>query len=96
MNKVILMGRLTRDPDVRVSTGERQMSIARYTLAVDRRGRRTDNGGEQTADFISCVAFDRAAEFAEKYFHQGMRVLDRKSTRLNSSHNVISRMPSSA
>ena len=74
MNKVILMGRLTRDPDVRVSTGERQMSIARYTLAVDRRGRRTDNGGEQTADFISCVAFDRAAEFAEKYFHQGMRV----------------------
>jgi single-strand binding protein len=75
MNKVILMGRLTRDPDVRVSTGERQMSIARYTLAVDRRGRRTDNGGEQTADFISCVAFDRAAEFAEKYFHQGMRVL---------------------
>ena len=75
MNKVILMGRLTRDPDVRVSTGERQMSISRYTLAVDRRGRRTDNGGEQTADFISCVAFDRAAEFAEKYFHQGMRVL---------------------
>ena len=75
MNKVILMGRLTRDPDVRVSTGERQMSIARYTLAVDRRGRRTDDGGEQTADFISCVAFDRAAEFAEKYFHQGMRVL---------------------
>ena len=75
MNKVVLMGRLTRDPDVRVSTGERQMSIARYTLAVDRRGRRTDNGGEQTADFISCVAFDRAAEFAEKYFHQGMRVL---------------------
>ena len=75
MNKVILMGRLTRDPDVRVSTGERQMSIARYTLAVDRRGRRTDNGGEQTADFISCVAFDRAAEFAEKYFHQGLRVL---------------------
>ena len=60
---------------MRVSTGERQMSIARYTLAVDRRGRRTDNGGEQTADFISCVAFDRAAEFAEKYFHQGMRVL---------------------
>ena len=75
MNKVILMGRLTRDPDVRVSTGDRQMSIARYTLVVDRRGRRTDNGGEQTADFISCVAFDRAAEFAEKYFHQGMRVL---------------------
>lgn len=74
MNKVILMGRLTRDPDVRVSTGERQMSIARYTLAVDRR-RRSDNGGEQTADFISCVAFDRSAEFAEKYLHQGTKVV---------------------
>ena len=73
MNKVILMGRLTRDPDVRVTAGEKQMTIARYTLAVDRR-RKSDNG-EQTADFISCVAFDRAAEFAEKYFHQGMRVL---------------------
>ncbi len=74
MNKVILMGRLTRDPDVRVSTGERSMSIARYTLAVDRRGRRSDNG-EQTADFISCVAFDRNAEFAEKYLHQGTKVV---------------------
>lgn len=74
MNKVILMGRLTRDPDVRVSTGERSMSIARYTLAVDRRGRRSDNG-EQTADFISCVAFDRSAEFAEKYLHQGTKVV---------------------
>ena len=73
MNKVILMGRLTRDPDVRVTAGEKQMTISRYTLAVDRR-RKSDNG-EQTADFISCVAFDRAAEFAEKYFHQGMRVL---------------------
>ncbi len=75
MNKVILMGRLTRDPDVRVSTGERSMSIARYTLAVDRRGRRNDNNGEQTADFISCVAFDRSAEFAEKYLHQGTKVV---------------------
>ena len=74
MNKVILMGRLTRDPDVRVSTGERSMSVARYTLAVDRRSRRTDNG-EATADFISCVAFDRAAEFAEKYLHQGTKVV---------------------
>lgn len=75
MNKVILMGRLTRDPDVRVSTGERQMSIARYTLAVDRRGRRSENGTEQTADFISCVAFDRNAEFAERYLHQGTKVV---------------------
>lgn len=75
MNKVILMGRLTRDPDVRYTQGERSMAVARYTLAVDRRGRRSgDNNGEQTADFISCVAFDRAAEFAEKYFRQGMRI----------------------
>lgn len=51
------------------------MAIARYTLAVDRRNRRTDRTNEQTADFIPCVAFDRAAEFAEKYFRQGMRVL---------------------
>lgn len=74
MNKVILMGRLTRDPDVRVTTGENTMTIARYTLAVDRRTRKTDTN-EPTADFISCVAFGKAAEFAEKYFHQGMRVL---------------------
>ena len=71
------MGRLTRDPEVRYSNGERQMAIARYTLAVDRRGRRTQgaDGSEQSADFIQCVAFDKAAEFAEKYFHQGQRVL---------------------
>lgn len=69
------MGRLTRDPEVRYSQGERSMAIARYTLAVDRRGRRSQDGGEQTADFITCVAFDKAGEFAEKYFRQGMRVL---------------------
>ena len=64
MNKVILMGRLTRDPEVRYSQGERSMAIARYTLAVDRRGRRSQDGDQgQTADF------------AEKYFRQGMRVL---------------------
>ena len=74
MNRVILMGRLARDPEVRYSQGERQMAIARYTLAVDRRGRR-EAGQDAQADFIRCVAFDRAAEFAEKYFHQGMRVL---------------------
>lgn len=74
MNKVILMGRLTRDPEVRYSQGERSMAIARYTLAVDRKGKR-DEGGEQNADFISCTAFDRAGEFAEKYFRQGLRVL---------------------
>ena len=76
MNKVILCGRLTRDPDIRYSQGERQMAIARYTLAVDRRGRRSGNDdGSQTADFIQCVAFDRAAEFAEKYLRQGTKMI---------------------
>lgn len=77
MNRVILMGRLTKDPDIRYTKGERSMAVARYTLAVDRRGRRNqDNASDQqTADFINCVAFDRAAEFTEKYFRQGMRVL---------------------
>ena len=72
MNKVILMGRLTRDPEVRYSAGESGAAIARYTLAVDRRFKRD---GEATADFISCVSFGRTAEFAEKYFHQGLKVL---------------------
>ena len=75
MNRAILMGRLTRDPEIRYSQGERTMSIAKYTLAVDRRGRKSQDGNEQNADFINCVAFDRAGEFAEKYFRQGMRVL---------------------
>ena len=74
MNKVILMGRLTRDPEVRYSSGDNQMAIARYSLAVDRRGRREGNDG-QTADFINCVAFGRAGEFAEKYFRQGLKVV---------------------
>lgn len=75
MNKVILMGRLTREPDVRYSNGgERQMAIARFTLAVDRRGRRDQNDGQPTADFIGCVAFDRQAEFVEKYLHQGTKI----------------------
>ncbi|MDE7062765.1 MAG: single-stranded DNA-binding protein [Lachnospiraceae bacterium] len=73
MNKVILMGRLTRDPEVRYSSGDNQMAIARYTIAVDRRGRREGNDG-QTADFINCVAFGRAGEFAEKYFHKGIKI----------------------
>lgn len=75
MNKVILMGRLTRDLDVKYSQGERSIAVARYNLAVDRRGRRSQDSNEQTADFINCVAFDKAGEFAEKYFRQGMRVL---------------------
>ena len=74
MNRVILMGRLTRDPEVRYTSGERSMAIARYTLAVDRGFKRGDSS-EQNADFIPCIAFDKAGEFAEKYFRQGMRVL---------------------
>lgn len=74
MNKVILMGRLTRDPEVRYSQGQNANAVARFTLAVDRRGARRDSG-EQTADFISCVAFGRNAEFIEKYFRLGMRVV---------------------
>ena len=72
MNKVVLMGRLTRDPDVRYSQGETPMAIARYTLAVDRRGRKDKDG--QTADFIQCVAFGRSGEFAEKYLRKGTKM----------------------
>ena len=72
MNKVVLMGRLTRDPDVRYSQGETPLAIARYTLAVDRRFKRN---GEQDADFINCVAFGRTAEFAEKYLKQGTKMV---------------------
>ena len=71
MNKVILMGRLTRDPEVRYSAGENATAVARYTLAVDRRFKRE---GEATADFVQCVAFGRSAEFAEKYFRQGNKI----------------------
>lgn len=73
MNKVIIMGRLVRDPDVRYSqNGTDSIAIARYTLAVDRRRSSRDN--EQSADFISCVAFGKAGEFAEKYLHQGTKI----------------------
>ena len=72
MNKVVLMGRLTRDPDIRYSNGETATAVARFTLAVDRRFVRRD--GDQTADFIGCVAFGKTAEFAEKYLRQGVKV----------------------
>ena len=69
------MGRLTRDPDVRYSQGDSSLAIARYTLAVDRRrSRSTQNADQQTADFISCVAFGKSAEFAEKYLHKGTKI----------------------
>ena len=74
MNKVILMGRLTRDPEVRYSQGETPMAIARYSLAVDRRFNRNSQDG-QTADFINCVAFGRNGEFAEKYLRKGTKIL---------------------
>ncbi len=72
MNKVILMGRLTRDPDVRYSQGENSTAVARYSLAVDRRFSRND---ENSTDFINIVAFGKAGEFAEKYLHKGTKVL---------------------
>ncbi|MCI8326979.1 MAG: single-stranded DNA-binding protein [Lachnospiraceae bacterium] len=72
MNKVILMGRLTRDPEIRYSQGEQSTAVARYTLAVDRRFKR--DGDQQTADFINCVAFGRQGEFAERYFRKGIKV----------------------
>ena len=73
MNKVILMGRLTRDPDIRHSQGDNAMVVARYTLAVDRRFKR--DGSDQQADFISCVSFGRAGEFIEKYVHKGTKLV---------------------
>ena len=71
MNKVILMGRLTKDPDVRYTQGENPVAIARYSLAVDRRFKRE---GEQTADFINCVAFGKNGEFAENYLRKGTKI----------------------
>lgn len=73
MNKVILMGRFTRDPEIRYTQGQDQTCIARFTLAVDRRGARQD--GQQSADFISCVGFGKTAEFIEKYMKQGTKVV---------------------
>ena len=71
MNKVILMGRLTRDPEVRYTEGEKTTAVARYTLAVERRFQK---GGEQTADFIPCVCFNKNAEVAEKWFRKGTKI----------------------
>lgn len=72
MNSVVLIGRLTRDPDVRYTQSDQPMAIARYTLAVDRKGRKQEE--QQTADFISCIAFGKGGEFAEKYLHKGMKI----------------------
>jgi len=72
VNKFIGIGRLTRDPDVRYTQGENSMCVARYTLAIDRHVKRDQN--QQTADFISCLAFGKNGEFAEKYLHKGMKI----------------------
>lgn len=72
MNKVILLGRLTRDPEVRYTQGNEPMAVARYSLAVDRQGKNDEN--KQNADFISCVAFGKRGEFAEKYLHKGTKI----------------------
>ncbi len=72
MNKLILMGRLTKDPEVRYSQGNNPMAVARYTLAVDRKFKRDV---EPNADFINCIAFGKNGEFAEKYLHKGIKIL---------------------
>lgn len=72
MNKLILMGRLTKDPEVRYSQGEKSTAVARYTLAVDRKFNRD---GEPNADFINCIAFGKNGEFTEKYLHKGIKIL---------------------
>ena len=75
MNAVFLCGRTTKDPEVRYTAGDNPMAIARYTLAVDRRSRKTD--GEQSADFINCTAFGKSAEFVEKYVKKGTKLIIR-------------------
>ena len=72
MNKIIIMGRLTRDPEIRYSQGESQFAIARFSVAVDRRFKRQ---GEPEADFFNCTAFGKQAEFVEKYLKQGTKIL---------------------
>lgn len=72
MNKVILCGRLTADPEVRYSQGENPTAVARYSLAIDRK---YSKGDERQTDFINCIAFGKSGEFAEKYLKKGMKIL---------------------
>ena len=81
MNRVILIGRLTKDPEMHTTQGDRPISIARYSLAVDRRFKKD---GEQNVDFINCVTFGKGAEFVEKFFHKGMRVAVQGRIQINS------------
>lgn len=85
MNKAILMGRLTREPEIRYSNGPEQTAVGRFTLAVDRRGQR--QGNQQNADFIPCVAFGKKAEFVEKYTHKGTKVIVEGEIRTGSYTN---------
>lgn len=89
MNKVILMGRLTRDPEIRWTQGQDQMCIARFTLAVDRRQRRQD--GQQAADFPSCTAFGKSAEFCEKYLKKGTKVASQDAFRRDPTRTATGR-----
>ncbi|MDY6324345.1 MAG: single-stranded DNA-binding protein [Catonella sp.] len=75
MNKVIMMGRLTRDPEVRYSSGENSMAIAKFSIAVDRRNRRQQTDDQPTADFFNCTAFGKQGEFVEKYLKKGTKIL---------------------
>ena len=84
MNHVVLIGRLVRDPEIRYSQGEKPMAVAKYTLAVDRRYKKE---GEQTADFIRCIAFGKNAEFAEKYMTQGRKFAVEGSIQTGSYQN---------
>ena len=72
MNKVIMIGRLVKDPDIRYSQGANATCVARYTLAVDRKFKQE---GQPTADFINCIAFGKLGEFAEKYLHKGVKIV---------------------
>ena len=84
MNRVVLMGRLCKEPDVKYTTGENSFCVARYTLAVDRKFKRD---GEPTADFINCVAFRKNGEFAEKYFTKGTKIAVTGSIQTGSYEN---------
>ena len=84
MNKIILMGRLTRDPEIRVSTGERQTTIGSFSIAVDRRFKRE---GQPEADFFNCITFGKQAEFVEKYLHKGTKVVVSGSLQNNNYTN---------
>ena len=89
MNNVVLMGRLTRDPEVKYTQGENPRCVARYTLAVNRRFKRD---GEPEADFINCVVFGKSAEFTEKYFRKGMQVTINGRIQTGSYTNIIIRL----